>query len=74
MRSSSSTTESGGSPPSFSETLIDPLVGWKRIPSSWRLDLCRDEIRRTGGVDVEMIGRSRTAAESELARPIHAER
>ena len=32
--SSSCTTESGGSPPSFANTVIEPRVGWNRIPSS----------------------------------------
>ena len=32
--SSSCTTESGGSPPSFSDTVIEPRVGWNRSPTS----------------------------------------
>jgi hypothetical protein len=32
--SSSWTTESGGRPPSFCETVIDPRVGWNRRPTS----------------------------------------
>ena len=32
--SSSCTTESGGRPPSFWDRLIEPRVGWNRMPSS----------------------------------------
>ena len=34
ISSSSATTSSGGSPPSLALRLIDPRVGWKRIPRS----------------------------------------
>ena len=34
ISSSSWTTQSGGSPPSFSDRLIEPRVGWKRSPTS----------------------------------------
>ena len=34
ISSSSSTTLSGGRPPSFSDRLIEPWVGWNRMPSS----------------------------------------
>ena len=34
ISSSSCTTSSGGRPPSFTDRLIDPRVGWKRKPSS----------------------------------------
>ena len=35
ISSSSWTTESGGRPPSFTERLIEPRVGWNRSPNSW---------------------------------------
>jgi hypothetical protein len=39
IRSSSCTTESGGSPPSFFESDIEPRVGAKRMPNRRRLEL-----------------------------------
>ena len=34
ISSSSWTTESGGSPPSFTDSDIEPRVGWNRMPRS----------------------------------------
>ena len=58
ISSSSCTTESGGRPPSFCDRLIEPRVGWKRMPSSAAAAISA-VIRspRPGGVDVEVVGR-----------------
>ena len=42
MASSSCTTESGGSPPSFCDSDIDPRVGWKRTPRSRAASISAD--------------------------------
>ena len=67
--SSSWTTESGGSPPSFCDRLIDPRVGWNRMPSSVAAAIsARDEVAAALGVDVEVVGRRRAAAEGQLGQ------
>ncbi len=70
ISSSSCTTESGGRPPSFSDRLIEPRVGWNRKPSSCAARI--SAVMRSPpprGMHVEVVGRRRAPAERELGQP-----
>ena len=68
--SSSCTTSSGGRPPSFCDRLIEPRVGWKRMPRSAAAAISADmQVAAAVRVDVQVVGRRRAARQRQLGQP-----
>ena len=64
----SSTTLSGGSPPSDSPRSIEPRVGWKRRPiAPGGRDLGAEQVAAVAREDVVVVGAGRAAAQREPA-------
>ena len=67
IESSSSTTWSGGSPPSFCDSDIEPRVGWNRIADlAGGLDLGGQQVAGAMRVQVEVVGRGRASGQRQL--------
>ncbi len=67
MAASSWQHSSGGRPPWLRPRLIEPRVGWKRMPSSRAArDLDVDEARLAAGEEVEVVGRGGAAGQQQL--------
>ncbi len=67
--SSSCTTESGGSPPSLAEIVIEPRVGWNRSPTSRAAAISADHRSPPPrGRHVQVVGAGGAAAQGQLGQ------